>query len=83
MTDEPRQETPRQPYRHDGPLGGLLAHIPLQTRFAVTLGVVVGIIASVVAGGIDERAGQITLAIGVGAGLLVGIILAVRQQSTR
>src|SRR5215211_5112831 len=83
MNTDPQPANERSATRSDGPLGGLLNRIPLQSRLAVTLGVVIGMIASIVSGGLEEVAGQVALGIGIGGGFIAAVLLAMRSNSNR
>ncbi|MEA2528208.1 MAG: hypothetical protein QOF73_5435, partial [Thermomicrobiales bacterium] len=74
---EPRPLERRRP---DGMFAGPLAHVPLQSRLAVTLGVVVGLFASIVLSEAGDVVSKAALWIGIGAGFVVAVILWIRAR---
>lgn len=77
QTTEPRAPERRRP---DGLLAGPLARVPLQSRLAVTVGVAVGLFASIVLAGRSDGWSKAVLAIGVGGGIVVAAMLWIRAR---
>jgi hypothetical protein len=65
--------------RPEGALGGLLSRIPLRSRLAATIGVIVGMFASIVLSGAGDGVSMAALWIGVGGGIATAVVLWVRE----
>jgi hypothetical protein len=64
-------------------MSGVLGQIPLQSRLAVTIGVVVGLFASIALARTSERASMVALWVGIGSGLVAAIVLWIRASRSR
>jgi hypothetical protein len=64
-------------------LSGLLGQIPLQSRLALTIGVVVGLFASIVLAQTSDRASMVVLWVGVAGGVVAAVVLWVRATRSR
>ena len=59
--------------------GGLLSRIPLRSRLAATIGVVVGLFASIVLSGVSDGLSMGALWVGVGLGIAAAVVFWVRE----
>ncbi len=64
-------------------MSGLLGQIPLQSRLALTIGVVVGLFASIVLAQTSERASMVALWGGIGGGVVAAVVLWIRASQSR
>jgi hypothetical protein len=65
--------------RPAGPFHGMLSHSPLQSRLAATVGVVIGLFASIVLSDAGDGVSKAALWLGVGGGVLAAAVLWVRE----
>lgn len=71
---------PAEGRREDGLFAGPLSRVPLQSRLALTTGVVVGLFASIVLTGAGDGWSMAALWIGVGGGFVAGAVLWMRAR---